>query len=131
MIFVDSGGWFASVVTDDDDYKIARMWLKANKEPLFTTDYIVDETLTLLRARGENQKALEVGNLFFRGILAKIYYLSEEDILQTWRMFQQFSDKKWSFTDCSSKFVCEKFDITRAFSFDKHFRQFGTIIVVP
>ncbi len=96
MIFVDSGGWFASVVTDDDDYEIARIWLEANKEPLFTTDYIVDETLTLLRARGENQKALEVGNLFFRGLLAKIYYLSEEDILQTWKMFQQFSDKKWS-----------------------------------
>ncbi|MEP7039161.1 MAG: PIN domain-containing protein [Acidobacteriota bacterium] len=131
MIFVDSGGWFASVVTDDGDYEIARIWLEANKEPLFTTDYIVDETLTLLRARGENQKALEIGNLFFRGLLAKIYYLSEEDILQTWKLFQQFSDKKWSFTDCSSKFVCEKFGITHAFSFDKHFRQFGTIAVVP
>ena len=131
MIFVDSGGWFASVVTDDDDYEMARIWLQKNKEPLFTTNYIVDETLTLLRARGENQKALEVGNLFFRGLLADVYHLSEDDVLQTWKVFQKFSDKGWSFTDCSSKFICEKFDITHAFSFDKHFRQFGTVIIVP
>ena len=131
MIFVDSGGWFASVVTDDDDYETARIWLEENKEPLFTTNYIVDETLTLLRARGENQKALEIGNLFFRGLLTDIYHLSEKDILQTWEIFKTFSDKHWSFTDCSSKFICEKFGITHAFSFDKHFRQFGTIITVP
>jgi len=131
MIFVDAGGWFASVVTDDDDYEAARIWLQENKELLFTTNYIVDETLTLLRARGENQKALEVGNLFFRGVLADVYHLSEDDVLQSWKVFQKFSDKDWSFTDCSCKFVCEKFGITHAFSFDKHFRQFGTVIIVP
>ncbi len=124
MIFVDSGGWFASVVIDDSDYKTAKIWLDESREPLFITNYVVDETLTLLRARGENYKALEVGNLFFRGLLANIYHLSEEDVLQTWDVFQKFSDKNWSFTDCSSKFICEKFGITHAFAFDKHFRQF-------
>lgn len=131
MIFVDTGGWFASVVTDDEDYKSAETWLRENREPLFITNYIVDETLTLLRARGENQKALEFGNLFFCGLLANVYHLSEEDVLQMWKVFREFSDKDWSFTDCSSKFVCEKFGITRAFAFDKHFRQFGTVIVTP
>ncbi len=131
MIFVDSGGWFAGVVTEDSDHEAAKKWLEENREPLFATNYIVDETLTLLRARGENQKALEVGNLFFRGLLANIYHLSEEDVLATWEIFQKFSDKDWSFTDCSSKYVCEKFGITHAFSFDKHFHQFGTVIVVP
>lgn len=131
MIFVDSGGWFASVVTDDVDYEAAKNWLAANKESLLTTDYIVDETLTLLRARGEKRKSLEIGDLFFRGLLANIYHLSEEDILQTWEIFQKFSDKNWSFTDCSSKMVCEKFSIIKAFSFDRHFRQFGLIEIVP
>jgi len=131
MIFVDSGGWFAGVVTDDEDHEKAKLWLSENKEPLFTTNYIVDETLTLLRSRGENRKALEVGRLFFDGLLAEIYYLTEEDILQTWKIFQKFSDKDWSFTDCSSKLVCEKFGISYAFSFDKHFRQFGTVTGTP
>lgn len=131
MIFVDSGGWFASVATDDEDHKRAKLWLETTGNPLFATNYIVDETLTLLRARGENQKALEVGELFFDSSWAKVYYLTEEDIRQTWRVFQSYTDKDWSFTDCSSKFICEKLGITHAFSFDKHFQQFGTVIVVP
>jgi len=131
MIFVDSGGWFAGVVTDDEDHEKAKLWLNKNRELLFTTNYIVDETLTLLRSRGENRKALEVGRLFFDGLLAEVYFLTEEDILQTWKIFQKFSDKDWSFTDCSSKLVCEKFGISYAFSFDKHFRQFGTVTVTP
>jgi predicted nucleic acid-binding protein len=131
MIFVDSGGWFASVVTDDDDYEKAVKWFEENNQPLISTNYVVDETLTLLRARGENEKALRIGKLFFAGSLAEIYYLTEEDILHTWEIFQQFADKDWSFTDCSSKYICQKFNITHALSFDKHFKQFGTITVVP
>lgn len=65
MIFVDSGGWFASVVSDDDDHQAAKIWLEESREPLLTTNYIIDETLTLLRSRGENQKALEIGIYFF------------------------------------------------------------------
>jgi len=40
-------------------------------------------------------------------------------------------DKEWSFTDCTSKFVIAQLAIAYALSFDQHFRQFGTVIVVP
>ncbi len=53
MIFVDTGAWFASIVPTDPNHNKAADWLQNNSEILFTTDYIVDETLTLLRARGE------------------------------------------------------------------------------
>lgn len=131
MIFVDTGGWFASVVTDEADHLITKTWFEKNRETLITTDYIVDETLTLLRARKENRKALQIGELFFNGSLASLHYLSEEEILETWQVYKSFSNKDWSFTDCASKVIIEKFGITHAFSFDKYFRQFGGIIVVP
>ena len=131
MIFVDSGGWFASVVTEDIDHDRASTWIRQNKDLLLTTNYIVDETLTLLKGRGEKAKALNLGKLFFDGSIAKIYHLTEGDLVDTWNIFQRFADKEWSFTDCSSKLVCDRFGITHAFSFDKHFKQFGTITVVP
>jgi uncharacterized protein len=131
MIFVDSGGWFASIVSDDIDHQSAISWFEQNKEPLFTTNYIVDETLTLLRVRGENRKALELGKLFFDNSLVFVYHLTEGDVIQSWEVFEQFSDKNWSFTDCSSKFIIEKFGITQALAFDKHFKQFGTVTVLP
>lgn len=49
----------------------------------------------------------------------------------TWESFERFADKEWSCTDCSSKVVMERLGITRAFAFDQHLRQFGSITVVP
>jgi predicted nucleic acid-binding protein len=131
MIFVDTGAWFASTVPSDVDHTSASKWLKQNSEPLLTTDYIIDETLTLLRARGESTRAIRLGEQLFSGALAKIYFLSEDDIRDTWDIFRKFADKAWSFTDCSSKVVIEKLGITQAFCFDHHFVQFGSIVVVP
>jgi len=58
MIFVDTGAWFASVVPADRDHATATRWLSQNTQPLLTTDYIIDETLTLLKARGQTLRAM-------------------------------------------------------------------------
>ena len=67
MIFVDTGAWYASLVPIDPNHEKAVAWLTTNRSPLVTTDYVIDETLTLLRARGERQRALLVGSRFFSG----------------------------------------------------------------
>jgi predicted nucleic acid-binding protein len=131
MIFVDTSAWFASIVPSDTNYPSASSWINQNTQPLLTTDYIVDETLTLLRSRGEAQRAIRLGEAFFLGTLTTIYYLNEEDIQQSWQIFRHFSDKEWSFTDCTSRVAMSKFGLTQAFTFDNHFCQFGFVIVVP
>jgi predicted nucleic acid-binding protein len=131
MIFVDTGAWFAAAVPSDPDHPFASRWLAANTEPLLTTDYIVDETLTLLRARGERRRSLLLGEAFFGARLAEVYRLTETDISLAWDVFRRFDDKLWSFTDCTSKVVIERRSIRQAFAFDQHFRQFGSVLVVP
>jgi predicted nucleic acid-binding protein len=131
MIFVDTGAWFASLIPSDPDYAAAIAWLAGNDEPLLTTDYIIDETLTLLRARGQRQRAREAGVSFFAGELAEVHYVTPAEVVAAWEVFRDYADKDWSFTDCTSKVVIESLGITAAFSFDQHFRQFGTVTVVP
>ncbi|HEX6622370.1 MAG TPA: PIN domain-containing protein [Pyrinomonadaceae bacterium] len=131
MIFVDTGAWFAAAVPSDPNHPAASRWLAGNNEPLLTTDYVVDETLTLLRARGERTRALLIGDGFFNGRLAEVYALSADDITLAWEVFKRFDDKDWSFTDCTSKVVIERLGIARAFAFDHHFAQFGTVRIVP
>ena len=131
MIFVDTGAWFASFVEGDDHYLAAADWFDNNSQPLITTNYVVDETLTLLKARGQSAVALRLGQQFFEGALCEIYHLTEADLRLSWQIFRRFSDKEWSFTDCTSKFVIEKLGISQAFAFDHHFRQFGAVIIVP
>jgi uncharacterized protein len=131
VAFVDTGAWFSLAVPWDINHTHGRIWFESNTEPLITTDYVIDDSLTLLRSRREPERALMLGERLFSGELAEIYYISPEDIEESWRTFRRFSDKGWSFTDCTSKVVIEKFGIARAFSFDQDFRQFGSVVVVP
>lgn len=130
-IFVDTSAWFESIIPSEANHPVSGAWLSRNRQPLLTTDFVVDETLTLLRARGEAASALSLGSLLFNGEIAQVYYLTEEDVLDAWKVFRTYSDKAWSFTDCTSKVIIEKLGLTYAFAFDQHFRQFGNVIVVP
>lgn len=76
MILTDSGAWFASVVPWDANHATAGSWLKQNREPLVTTDYLIDETLTLLRVRREMARAVALGEQLFGGRLAAVYFLT-------------------------------------------------------
>ena len=131
MIFVDTGIWFASGTPADSSYAIARRLLATATEPLVTTDYVIDEALTLLSVRNRRAAAIDFGDQIFGGRRGQIYYVSQADVSEAWNLFRSFHDKDWSFTDCTSYVVMQRLGITTAFSFDHHFRQFGTVAVVP
>jgi len=131
MIFVDTGAWFAAIVPSDPNHARAASWIAANTSPLITTDYVVDETLTLLRARGERTRAIALGEKFFNSNLATLHKVTPDDLRRAWEVFRRFDDKDWSFTDCTSKFIIEHLGITEAFAFDHHFTQFGNVRVLP
>ncbi len=131
MIFVDSSAWIAAALVKDKHHAVATTWIAENEERLVTSDYVLDEVLTLLRARGERARSIELGkDLFERGIHL-IHWVSPPHVRAAWEVFEQFGDKNWSFTDCLSRVVMEDLGITRAFAFDQHFGQFGTVTVVP
>ena len=131
MIFVDTGAWFATFVPWDADHQQATDWFRRNHEPLVTTDYVIDETLTLLRSRGERARGLVLAEDLFHGDLAEVHFMTEGEIRAAVAVYRQFADKDWSLTDCTSKVVIEGLGLTTAFAFDQHFRQFGTVKVVP
>jgi predicted nucleic acid-binding protein len=129
--FVDTGAWFAYFVRRDPDHQAARAWIRQNRQPLVTTDYIFDELLTLLKLRENYRVAAAAGEAIWQQRAARIEYVTVEDITRTWEVFRQYDDKDWSFTDCTSKVIIERLGITHAFAFDGHFEQFGTVIRVP
>ncbi len=131
MIFVDSGAWYASLVPGDVNHARATTWLQANSSPLLTSDFVIDETLTLLRKRGYQAAAIAWAEALFAGELAEIVVVSEGDLLAAYRVFKAFDDKAWSFTDCTSRVLMERLGISTAFAFDRHFHQFGSFVIVP
>jgi uncharacterized protein len=131
LIFVDSSAWFALLVPTDADHLRIAAWAAGNREEFLTSDYVVDETLTLLRARGQNARAIAWGGPIFRGERCALHSLSPQDLQEAWEVFRSFSDKDWSFTDCTSKVVMRRLGVRKALALDRHFRQFGDVEVVP
>ena len=130
MDFVDTSAWFAYFLPTDADHPRVRQCLRASNGPLVTTDYCVDETLTLLAARGELRRALEAGRALFEANIARLHIVTASEINRAWILFQRHAAAGWSFTDCTSKIVIEELAISQAITLDSHFRQFG-IAVAP
>jgi predicted nucleic acid-binding protein len=130
MIFVDTSAWFAVFSRRDGNHATAMSLIRSFTDELATTDYVIDETLTILLARRERRRAVEFGRRVIEGKWASIVRVESEDFTSAWKDFKQFADKGWSFTDCTSRVVMKRLGIVQAFSFDKHFRQFGTVTVV-
>src|SRR5437764_6452748 len=111
MVFVDTSAWFAFFMPIDPNHDRVRTCIEQTAEPLATTDFCVDETLTLLLARGEVRRALEAGREFFEGRLAQLKFVTQRQIHRGWILFQQRAASGWSFTDCTSKIVIDDLKI--------------------
>lgn len=94
MIFVDTSAWFALMVRSDPNHAVALGWMSGNREPLLTSDYVVDETLTLLRARRQPGAALTLGRQFFAESIATVHHLTAAEARAAWEVFETFSDKE-------------------------------------
>src|SRR5256885_786057 len=104
-VFIDTGPWYASVVPADPRHARVIAWLRQTEQSLITTDYVIDETLTLLRSRGEHSRAISLGRRLLDLGAIPIHSLSEEEIKQAWTVFRDNPGRSWSFTDCTSKVV--------------------------
>lgn len=130
-IFIDTSAWDAIEDSGDPNHGIALAFKDAlsNDCRLITTDYVLDETYTLLLLNVGYERTIafqrNTRELLQNGILTVVHVtasLSEE----AWDIFKRFNvDKKWSFTDCVSYAVMKQLDIETVFAFDHHFEQMG------
>jgi len=75
MIFVNTGAWFASYVPVDPDHAAAVRFPASVREPLVTTDYVVDELLTLMQMRGFRERARIVGEALLKSDVCRLEWV--------------------------------------------------------
>ena len=56
-----------------------------------------------------------------------VFHINYIVLEKAWKVFEKYSDKDFLFTDCTNFIVMEMLRINEAFSFDKHFAQYGFI----
>ncbi len=135
MIFVDTGAWFAVAVANDPDHEAAMRWLRRNREPLITTDYVLAETATLIRMRDRTARghrlAVRVASSILRQQSAVLQNITPADLQKALQVFRNYSDHLFSFVDCTSFSVMERLGIDHAFAFDHHFDEYGGFVRIP
>ena len=127
-VFVDTSAWLALNDRNDQYYKKAVVKIseiKKNKIELITSEYILDESITIIRYRVSHQAAVIFGESMLNSSIARIEGATEEYRLKAWEMFKRYEDKELSFTDCISFVLMKQFRLHKAFTFDEHFRQMG------
>lgn len=128
-IFVDTGAWYAYINAKDPDHFKVREFLDSFEEKLVTSSYIFDEIITLVLARLGHQKAVKVGEVLLNPKVVELVRVGAADEWSAWQLFQQRSDKMYSFTDCTSFVLMRRLKLAKALTLDEHFAQEGFVVI--
>jgi len=94
-------------------------------QTLVTTDFVVDETLTLLRLRLGLSAAQTWWQQVDRSSRLRWERIDSDRFEKARQLFFQYRDKDFSFTDCTSFVMMREVRLTHALTTDRHFRQMG------
>ena len=127
-VFVDTTGWMALADAANPlhaESRAARDAVLEAGQRLVTTDFVVDETLTLLRLR-LGLAAAEAWWAQVDGSPRLRWERIDSDRFEKARtLFFQYRDKDFSFTDCTSFAIMRELRLTRVITTDRHFQQIG------
>ena len=127
-IFVDTSGFYALLVRKDTEHKRAAAWidtLRSQRRAVVTTDYVLDETATLLKSRGLIEPCRSLFTLIEDGMALRIEWTDEGRFRESKRFFLKHADHTYSFTDCVSFIVMRGLRLREALTKDGHFQEAG------
>lgn len=131
--FVDTSGFYALLVTRDDCHQAAVHLLQqaaARRQRFITTDYVIDETLTLLKARGHRRLLAGFIDSVRHSTACRIEWTDSERFSETVTFFLKRLDHDWSFTDCLSFRVMAELGLREALTKDSHFEAAGFVALL-
>jgi hypothetical protein len=127
-LFVDTSAWLALNNKNDQyhDEAVSKITkVRQQKIQLVTSEYVFDESVTIIRYRISHRAAVAFGEALISSNVASIEDITDEERLKAWVLFKKYRDKDLSFTDCTSFALMVKLKLQKAFSFDDHFKQVG------
>jgi predicted nucleic acid-binding protein len=131
-LFVDTAGWMMLADANDPQHARARKacdaWLESGGH-LISTDFVMDETLTLIRTR----LGLTSAERWWEHVAAsrRLHWewIDSDRAEKARHWFFGWKDKAFSFTDCTSFVVMRERRLKRALTSDGHFTQAGFEVV--
>ncbi len=125
-VFIDTCLFLALYDAEDTHHEKSRELFKnaltGGLGRLYTSDFIIDETLTIILVRTKQHNiAVEFGKYLMESPRITRLTVDNDAFLDAWARFQSLKDKFLSFTDCTSLALIEKYRIKQLMSFDRGF----------
>ncbi len=129
MIFIDTSAWLALADSHDRDHSRAtefyRRIVRGEFGKQVTTNYVMAETLTIIRRRLGLPPAVELANAVRTGREVEMFWIEPVHHHEAVELMSAHADKQWSVTDCSSFVIMRSLGIENVFTFDRDFGQAG------
>ena len=129
-LFVDTGVFYALQDRDTTRHDTASEAIKRTSSGefgrLFTSEYIYDETVTLVRQRTDRFEAAKHAGDRIRGVGSfpdafELLHVTELLFDKTLEAYERYDDHSLSFTDANTITLVEAYDIDAVLSFDGDF----------
>lgn len=127
-VFVDTSAWLALYDRTDQHHRQAvgiAEQLKVRRAGLVISTDVFAESLTIIRYRLNHASAVQFGRAVLESHVAELLEVEEAMRRQAWEIFQRYADKAFSFVDCTSFALMAHAGLEQAFTFDRHFTQYG------
>ena len=126
--FVDTSGWYALI--DRKDARHARVVagirrFVERRVALVTSDYVIDESATLLKARIGSHAALNLFAYLSEATTVEWEWVGSERFTKAQSLFKKLDDQGHSFTDCTSLVIIQERRIEDILTTDRHFKVQG------
>jgi len=133
-VFADTSFFFALVAKRDPAHQAAvsayAKLLRARCR-VVTTDYIIDETLTLTKARISAETALALLDRIETSEAITLEDIADRRFSAAKAFFRKHADHGYSFTDCTSFVLMNELEQTAALTTDRHFIEAGFQALLP
>jgi hypothetical protein len=127
-VFMDTAGFLALWDAADEHHARALRLqgeLVRKGRQFLTTDYIIDETVTLLLVRHSHAAATDFLQTVTTSESLQLHWVTPDRFHAAAAFFARHDDKQWSFTDCLSFELMHELNVRDSFTTDQHFRQAG------
>lgn len=130
MTFIDTSAFYAFLDHNDGKHLEIADILENRTEHFVTSNYILDELITLLRIRKiPFQKIKPFIDAILNNEICSIIRVTEDIDNKAWILMENYKEHIFSFTDCTSFTIMKNYNIKRVCTLDKHFYIAGFEII--
>jgi uncharacterized protein len=123
--FADTYFYIALLSPSDLSHQTATEFTQSFRGSIVTTEWVLTEVADGLCGTPSRSFVIHFVNALRRDPAVQIVPISGMILERAWEVYERYTDKEWSLTDCTSFIIMRDLRLTDVLTADRHFEQAG------